>query len=415
MASYQFLLVMNILFFTTNQTYTNEIVRFLSVNNNVFPIFSKENLEGVDVFLNVLKEKSFDLVINFSDFLFEELHPICEKYQIPFFQITQNIFFIQEKSKNVNFLTHFILLSNESNTIPNILLDENYIYTLPLVFSQQTNFPKNGETSKNTKILIFITCQNLKFSPIYELIFFLNIIPNFSIHIVDNNLQDTFLNTNFQVSKINNINIDELLSETDIVIGNGDTIQRGIFMEKFCIVIGEKGYGGVINSENFKYQYENNFQGRIGGNLAESTPATLLDDDLKTFLSLTEKEKKKLLQNNKKLLTNNQNEILSSFQIFLKNKITQYYLFNNRFTDINLRMSERFRLEPISNEKFVLRNSFSGKLHSYVELDEANIIKCFGKKNTVKDVMVSNGFEEEEDMFFDFIKTLCNEKILVFV
>lgn len=405
---------MNILFITNNPDYTDEIVNFLSTKHQVsYIITQRDNLDASETFITSLKNNLFDIVINFSLSLFEQLLTLCETQQIPFFHVTQDIFFIEKKRKNINFLSHFIFLS-DSDTIPNLLSNDDYTYVIPTIFSM-INSPIKKENTKTLTIVINIQCDNIRFSPIYELIPFLNVIPNSSVHIIDDYLQDSFLNPNIELSRTKNTDIKNLISKADIVIGNRDFIGYGILGEKFCIVIGEKGYGGVVNSDSFNNQYKNNFQGRIGGTLGESTPQTLLNDDIGFFLSMDEEDKNNLYSKNKFFLEEIQKINLLSLERFIIDKTEKCIEYNSGFRNTTLMFSNNFELTSISDEKFLLINKRSQHIHSHFEIEEANIIKSFYKENSVQNAMITNKYEQNQDIFIEFVKTLCDEKILVFI
>lgn len=405
---------MNILFITNNPNYTDEIVNFLHAKHQVSYIISqKDNLDKSETFIDALKNNLFDIVINFSPSLFDQLLILCKDRQVPFFQITQDIFFIEEKRKNINFLSHFIFLSND-DTVPNLLSSNDYIYTLPTI-SAEINYPTKKENTETLKIVINIHCDNIKFSPIYELIPFLNVIPNSSIHIVDDYLQDSFLNPNIELSRTETIDAKKLISKADIVIGNKEFISYGILLEKFCIVIGERGYGGIVSRDLFNNQYKNHFQGRIGGTLGESTPQTLLNDDIGLFLSMNEEERNNLYLENKTLLEEIQKTNLLSLEKFIVDKTEKCIKYSSGFKNVTLVLSNDFELTSISDEKFVLVNKKSQHLHSHFEKEEADIIKSFYKENSVQNAILTNKYEENQDIFIEFIKTLCDDKILVFI
>ena len=405
---------MNILFITNNPNYTDEIVNFLHAKHQVSYIISqKDNLDKSETFIDALKNNLFDIVINFSPSLFDQLLILCKNQQVPFFQMTQEIFFIEEKRKDINFLCHFIFLSN-GDTIPNLLSSNDYIYILPAIFSG-INRPIKKENTETLKIVINIHCDNIRFSPIYELIPFLNVIPNSSIHIVDDYLQDSFLNPNIELSRTKNTNIKNLISEADIVIGSKDFISYGILGEKFCVVVGEKGYGGIVSPDLFNNQYENYFQGRIGGTLGESTPQTLLNDDIGFFLSMNEDERNNLYLKNKTLFEEIQKTHLLSLEKFIVDKTEKCIEYNSSFKNVTLVFSNDFELTSISDEKFVLINKRSQHIHSHFEVEEADIIKSFYKENSVQNAMITNKYEQNQDIFIEFVKTLCDDKILAFI
>lgn len=80
----------------------------------------------------------------------------------------------------------------------------------------------------------------------------------------------------------NKEDIQLLIQQSDVVAGTGYAALYAILCNKPCIVVGEKGYGGLISKDNLKEQYRSFFQGRIGGRYMEMLPNNLIVEDLRT-------------------------------------------------------------------------------------------------------------------------------------
>lgn len=84
-----------------------------------------------------------------------------------------------------------------------------------------------------------------------------------------------------------NDNVDQWIEKADIVVGSGAIALEGVLHRKPVIVVGEYGFGGLLNPDNLIVHHRNNFQGRIGGRKDEYFPLDGLLKDIERGLSIS--------------------------------------------------------------------------------------------------------------------------------
>ncbi len=270
------------------------------------------------------------------------------------------------------------------------------------------------DNPEKPKILVIVSHQNTLFSPLYQLVPWLNKLLNFDIKVVsDNKALAKMLNPNVKVIAKKGTEIDQLISATDMVVGNGDAAQMAIALGKPVIVAGERGYGGLINPETFLLQYHNHFQGRIGGELGEFIPEKLLMDDILDLLEWGSERVNKIVKANHQLLKKESAKQEKAFLDFLQLTVNTHGQLTNGLWAMELKLSSAWQLLPLTQEKFILKNKQTGHVHSYFEKEEAEIILLFNKGIALKKALKASGYEEEPDLFAEFVQDLTHEKILV--
>lgn len=268
--------------------------------------------------------------------------------------------------------------------------------------------------SNKPRILVIIHHQNLFFSPFYQIAPWLNKLLNFDIKVVsDNKALRKMLNPNIKAIAEKRAEMDQLMVETDIFLGSGDAALKAIALGKPMIIAGERGYGGLINKENFLVQYHNHFQGRIGGELGELIPEKLLMDNVLDLLEWGSERVNKMVKENHQLLKKESAKQEKTFLDFLQLTVNSHEQLKNDLWTMKLKLSGAWQLLPLTQDKYVLNNIQTGYVHSHFEKEEAEIIRLFGKGITVKKALTTSGYEEEPEMFTEFVQDLVHEKILV--
>lgn len=92
------------------------------------------------------------------------------------------------------------------------------------------------------------------------------------------------MNSNVTVLDSNN-DMERRVANSNLVIGSGYAILYAIKYHKPFIVVGEKGYGGILDKNNFELQYNSFFQGRLGGKFDDAIPEKLLLEDINNVVS----------------------------------------------------------------------------------------------------------------------------------
>lgn len=112
----------------------------------------------------------------------------------------------------------------------------------------------------------------------------LNIYVDYEINILTPNpyrLKD-IINAHIKLSTEKNRG--RLIEEADVLIAEGHTALKGVMQQKPVLVLGEYGFGGLVERDNVKEQYRTGFAGRLGGVKGEYLPLPMIDFEIKKVL-----------------------------------------------------------------------------------------------------------------------------------
>jgi len=206
---------------------------------------------------------------------------------------------------------------------------------------------------------------------------------------------------------------DELFQQASFVIASGKNAYKAISAQRPCIVAGDRGYAGIIDSENFEIQYHSYFHGRAGGELGEYIPAEFLQSDI-AFLqqsSFDEETKHRCFIVASKLQQKRQ-ETLKQLKIILEKTVCSYHESKEKLEDLHLKLSDIYFFIPLQ-DKFAIVRTFSKKLYSIIEKEEMDIIKIFNKSICVQNAYLLFKENYSKENFLIFILDLIQEKILI--
>jgi len=206
---------------------------------------------------------------------------------------------------------------------------------------------------------------------------------------------------------------DELFRQASLIIASGQYVYKAISSQKPCIVAGDRGYCGIINSENFEIQYQTQFQGRIGGELDEYIPPEFIQSDI-AFLqqSIYDEETKRRCLIVTSKLKQKRLEILEHFKTILEKTVWSYRVLKENPECLRLKWSAAYSFLHLQ-DRFAITQAFSKKLYSIVEKDEMEIIYAFNEPVCVQDAysLFKEKFHKAD--FIAFVSELIQEKILV--
>ncbi len=207
---------------------------------------------------------------------------------------------------------------------------------------------------------------------------------------------------------------DDMFLRASFVVASGQHVYKAIAAQKPCIVVGDRGYGGILDIESFDNQYRHSFLGRIGGELNEYIPREFIQSDIIFLLQFCSQEQTKITcKQIADKLVQREKELIEQLKEILDRTIHYYRILNGDLENIHLKQSDAFLIYP-SKGRFAIAYTFSKKIHSFVEREEADIISSFVQPLCVGEVYSMYYERHDKEDFISFIKELIQEKILIF-
>ena len=309
------------------------------------------------------------------------LSDIAEEYLITNI-VTQTIIF-KDKVLNINYLSQALVLYQDMIFPACIPLKSINLSEKPLIYIRIENDYLNELTF-------------LKLLPL------LNQMNNYVIHYQsDHVIGRHLINPHIKIIP-GKQNIREEINRSDMVIGSGMVAAFAIQQGKKVIVVGERGYGGLVTKENLEYHLSNCFQGRNGGKLDENIPLYLVQKAIeeKTDTSKTS-EQLSLLQ------AQNENKLIQ--------QVKKIISINNRVRSndpaINFILNPDYNMVKKKKRIWLLKQVF-GNLYKSINESESAVISYFQQPHSIPEVL--NIFPTEyKDDISEYIRELIIEKILI--
>mgnify|MGYP000101215177 FL=1 len=176
----------------------------------------------------------------------------------------------------------------DSSLYVHVLMINSYETVYSNSFVSQSSFPFMVKSivppikeKKNKRLLVDVgnTISLMNLLPL------LNIYIDYEIDILTDKpykLND-LVNAHIQLSTRKNR--DQLIGEADILIAEGYTALKGVMQRKPVFVLGERGFGGLVEKDNVREQYRTGFSGRLGGVKDEYLPLPMMDYEMKKVLN----------------------------------------------------------------------------------------------------------------------------------
>jgi len=137
-----------------------------------------------------------------------------------------------------------VVLLNKPVNYPSILFQSEQIFSLKLPVFFRSNVKCQLKKMRKNRILVDMNGKGSSFSPLYQIIPCLNKLLNYDIYVVSDIVNlSKILNENIIVIKDREEDIEQLIEESDIVIGCGDIILN-LFKDK-CHEI-TKSFGKLV-------------------------------------------------------------------------------------------------------------------------------------------------------------------------
>lgn len=358
-----------------------------------------------------IRSSSYDLIIALNKKSLIQIEGFAKKHNIPliyfFTASTIEVDYPEDyNSASAFFLIKDIGLSTPKDLFPSFINDVkvNHPISPPDNITQQNNLQQ--------KVLVALDSS---FSNYHV---FLKILPTINLL---TKLEFTIINIPTSLSNLINLHVkidssinDNTFYQTDFIIGNACYIHKAIVYQKPCIIVGDRGYGGILDVENFDIQYQHNFQGRTGAELDEYIPLEFLRADLEFLLSSREK----LIDDCRRLLekySSIEKENTKKLKSILNQIYQQYYQVNHNLQGLCLKRTNAFSFVP-TNETYLMIKTGSNVLYSKINKEEMSIINSFTDSCTYEDAFKKfNNKSYRKEEFIDFVRELLDEKVLQIV
>ena len=364
--------------------------------------------------INNLKLNDFDLILATTNSSTRQLKNITCQADIPLIGLIDSSDYTLKKITRHNNMDKIVLL-NPPLDCPDILLQSVFTNQLWIpAISPSTSCNNQLSDPKCPRIVVATEERTALLSTVFHLIPFLNKLLNFEITIVSEHkdlLQ--FMNSNIRISSNKKTDLKQIINKSDIVIASGGLAEQAVALGKPLIIAGERGYGGLLSEDIFEQQFQNQFQGRIGGTPGEFIPEKLLMENILDLLECGNDQINTITQANKQLLKKKVEEQKIVINKILQEVVRQHETIKHNITNAKLKLSDIWQIKLLSNEKFALLNIATEQIHCYFEIAEANIIELFREGCQVNEALNESGYSEEQELFVNFIRNLIDEKILV--
>lgn len=255
-------------------------------------------------------------------------------------------------------------------------LDINILYPY-LQTSSKIGIPFNLHTKElyiqkkeNAESDIYVNIGETLYadSALFKILRTLNRLTHYDIDVCSRNKDFVnFMNANVHIED-SFCAIEEHVKKTKIVIGAGYPILYAIKYRKPFIIVGERGYGGIPNSNNIKHYFREFFQGAIGGRFDGPLPENLVYEDIQS------------IQNDEYDYSAEIGEILSSYIENMFHKVKKIIISiikaNQNANDVNLQFNSDYTIIE-GNGHYWLLNRFTRLIIKKLDPSEMSFLKYY--------------------------------------
>lgn len=354
---------------------------------------------GHNVDTEILSGKDYDCILIFNKKKLKTIkkNPIFKQVPVVFSFCASDT--PNEYTADLDLFDHTIIFEDGSPGIP--LSSFNNKSFMNMVYCHENKENLSPVKKKSDKPVIYVNIDNEYFG---EMIF-LKILPilnqlnhyDFYCHCTKN--YRPLLNKNIKILDDKHYPI-KYIQKSELVIGSGYPIIMALLENKKAIVVGEKGFGGIVNHENLNHHFRNFFQGRNGGKYNEYIPLDLLKR------SIEEPHVPSLSENITEYLNSNNLNFIND----IENIINSYRIIHDNLRNIPLTLKEEYLLMH-HNNRYRIVNHLLGTFHKSINESECAILYMFNKGCTPQ--MILDEYPEYESEVMEFINELIAMKILV--
>lgn len=305
-----------------------------------------------------------------------------------------------------------ILIIKDTNTKTwNNYLWESSIALLdiPFIANEGAFNPENGDVKR---ILVSFK-SNYQKELLVSIAKVLNSVPHHEIRVTSSpKFVHKILDMNVKPVRISRL--DECIRDSDLIIGNGLIILLSILACKPAIVVGEYGYGGLIDDNQIEKQYGFSFSGRIGGEFGEIIPQRLLFDDIMTVLKMRPGDINLLVNKNMEYLRCQQELCQNRFNSIIDKVLNDTYKVQNDFLNCRLVASQKFSFSKLVNGEYIVTVKDLNHYIGVIDQVEFDLVQRFKTGKKVCHIIDDNDLNNEAKCK-EIIIGLINDKLLTII
>lgn len=194
---------------------------------------------------------------------------------IPLLYVLLSEEFCREMIFDSSFYTHVLLINTNGAVYSNSFVTQ---CSFPLAVSK---IVVDMEDKKYHKLLVDVEND----SSLMGLLSLLNVYVDYEICVLTSKPYRFKEIVNAHIRLSSDKNRERLIEEADVLIAQGYTALKGVMQQKPVFVVGECGFGGLVEKDNVKEQYYTGFSGRLGGVKNEYLPLPMIDYEIKKVLN----------------------------------------------------------------------------------------------------------------------------------
>lgn len=279
---------------------------------------------------------------------------------------------------------------------------------MPL-FMNDLNLRKEKLTNNNEPLSLYIDIDSSwENNPLFKLFRVANQLTKYNITIRTSN-EETLKGLNNNVQIVSDNNIEDRVIKSDIVIGSGYSILYALKHNKPSIVLGEKGYGGIVTTETFDKLYDLFFQGRVGGVYGEYIPERLVLEDIEILTHQiysnnfnNDEIRENLLtklQLNSELLFNTLSLVKEKYTQISKDETQKPLIFNSDYTLIK------------SHDRYWIRNRYTKQVLGWYDNKQYEVLDHFISTPSSIIEYLKSRINRDEDLAF--LQSSLIDKVLI--
>lgn len=247
---------------------------------------------------------------------------------------------------------------------------------------------------------------------LYKLAPWLNSLINVDILVLWDGGMEPLFNQHIQLRSLRLESLEEDIFSADIVIGSGLVIELALLAQRIAIVVGERGFGGLVTDVNLIRQHASGYTGRIGGITNEYVPIQLVAYAYEQAQQMVQ-EQSELPGKLAMMMQGIQEKCADALQVQIEKIGHHMALRRKTVEDQILQLSPSYKLLGFSQERYALTHQPSGRVYGQLGVEEASIIKLFSDEKRVSEALMESDYRTEPMEFLSFVQHLVSEYILI--